>query len=431
MPESLRSFYSLPASLALLSSAFILCYILLTSDFHHRHLPDNSLILEKTAEYLRVNHRESPLPLGSPLNATKQTVLAPSVPLLGFDGSNKQPVAAMEWIVKHKLQKSTKGNDIGNNVFHNKKLFLEDYMEMKERFRIYVYPHKEDDPFANVLLPVKFEPYGNYASESYFKKLLTRSHFITKDPAEADLFFLPFSIARLRHDPRVDVQGIPDFVRSYISYIRRSYPYWNRTDGTDHFYVACHSTGRSAMEKADVSLPQIWPRHGNLPQTTSLQRKRLAFFAGAINSPVRQKLIQEWGNDTEVAVHSGRISSSYADALLQSKFCLHVKGFEVNTARIADAIFHGCVPLLISNHYDLPFADILEWRSFSMIVTTLDIPLLKEVLHEVSPDEYERLQRNVCRVRKHFQWHAEPVDYDAFYMVMYELWLRRSVTRVV
>lgn len=168
---------------------------------------------------------------------------------------------------------------------------------MKERFRIYVYPHKEDDPFANVLLPVKFEPYGNYASESYFKKLLMQSHFITKDPAEADLFFLPFSIARLRHDPRVHVHGIPDFVANYISYIRRSYPYWNRTDGADHFYVACHSAGRSAMEKAgevkfniiqvvcsssyylagylphkDMSLPQIWPRHGNLPRTASLQR---------------------------------------------------------------------------------------------------------------------------------------------------------------
>ncbi|CAN6465059.1 unnamed protein product [Victoria cruziana] len=425
MPEGLRSFYSIPASLALLSSAFVLCYIFLTSDFYHHHLPENPRLLERPTEYLRSSHHGSPLPLGSPPNATNQTVLAPPVPMLGIDGSKKRPASENERIVTYQQhKKSTKGSDPGNDVFHNKKLFLEEYMEMKERFRIYVYPHKEDDPFANVLLPVKFEPYGNYASESYFKKLLMQSHFITKDPAEADLFFLPFSIAR--------------------------------TDGADHFYVACHSAGRSAMEKAgevkfniiqvvcsssyylagylphkDMSLPQIWPRHGNLPRTASLQRKRLAFFAGTINSPVREKLIQEWKNDTEISIHSGRISSSYSDALLQSKFCLHVKGFEVNTARIADAIFHGCVPLLISNHYDLPFVDILNWRSFSVIVATLDIPLLKEVLHELSPDEYERLQRNVCRVRKHFQWHPKPVEYDAFYMVMYELWLRRSVTRVV
>ncbi|RVW96483.1 hypothetical protein CK203_029688 [Vitis vinifera] len=122
---------------------------------------------------------------------------------------------------------------------------------------------------------IGFEPGGNYASESYFKKVLMKSHFITKDPSKADLFFLPFSIARLRHDPRV---GVGDW--------------W-----ADHFYVACHSIGRSAMEKADevklnaiqvvcsssyflsgyiahkdASLPQIWPRQGDPPDLASSER---------------------------------------------------------------------------------------------------------------------------------------------------------------
>lgn len=168
---------------------------------------------------------------------------------------------------------------------------------MNRSFKIFVYPHKKDDPFANALLPVDSEPGGNYASESYFKKVLMRSHFITKDPSEADLFFLPFSIARLRHDPRVDVGGIQDFIKLYISNISKNYPYWNRSGGVDHFYVACHSTGRSAMEKAlevkfnaiqvvcsssyflsgyiahkDASLPQIWPRQGNPPNVDPAER---------------------------------------------------------------------------------------------------------------------------------------------------------------
>lgn len=168
---------------------------------------------------------------------------------------------------------------------------------MNRSFKIYVYPHREDDPFANVLLPVESEPGGNYASESYFKKVLMKSHFITKDPVEADLFFLPFSIARLRHDRRVGVGGIKDFIRDYIQNIIHKYPYWNRTGGADHFYVACHSIGRSAMEKApdvtfnaiqvvcsssyfltgyiahkDTCLPQIWPRQGNPPNLISSKR---------------------------------------------------------------------------------------------------------------------------------------------------------------
>lgn len=107
-----------------------------------------------------------------------------------------------------------------------------------------------------------------------------------------------------------------------------------------------------------------------------------------------------------------------------------MKGFEVNTARIGDSLFYGCVPVILANHYDLPFADILNWKSFSIVVDTIDIPLLKKILKGVSHERYLMLHRNVLKVRKHFRWNPFPVEYDAFYMVMYELWLRRSSVRI-
>nr|POE48221.1 putative glycosyltransferase [Quercus suber] len=142
-----------------------------------------------------------------------------------------------------------------NEVYHDRDIFVEDYKEMNRSFKIYVYPHRRNDPFANVLLPVGSEPGGNYASESYFKKVLMSSHFLTKDPTKADLFFLPFSIASLRHDPRIGVGGIKDFIKDYILNISQKYPYWNRTGGADHFYVACHSIGRRNDPFANVLLP--------------------------------------------------------------------------------------------------------------------------------------------------------------------------------
>ncbi|GAU38582.1 hypothetical protein TSUD_322590 [Trifolium subterraneum] len=278
---------------------------------------------------------------------------------------------------------------------------------MNRSFKIYVYPHRKDDPFANVLLPVKTEPGGNYASESYFKKALMKSHFITNDPTEADLFFMPFSIASLRHDRRVGVGGIKDFIRDYVQNMILKYPYWNRTGGADHFYVACHSIGRTAMDKApDVKFNAI--------QVVS-------------NSALRRNIVETWKNDSEIFVHHRRLKTPYADELLGSKFCLHVKGFEVNTARIGDSLYYGCVPVIIADHYDLPFADVLNWKSFSVVVTTFDIPLLKKILKsKVNSGDYLMLQKNVLKVRKHFQWHSPPLEFDSFYMVMYELWLRRS-----
>ncbi|XAR64825.1 Xylogalacturonan beta-1,3-xylosyltransferase [Bertholletia excelsa] len=333
-------------------------------------------------------------------------------------------------------------------------MFMENYKEMNRSMKVYVYPHSRHDPFANVLLPCSYEPGGNYASESYFKKAITKSHFITKDPSEADFFFLPFSISSMRNDKRIGVGGIPDFVKDYVYNISQAYPYWNRSGGADHFYVACHSIGKIAMDKAshvkdnaiqvvctsnyfvsgyvshkDVALPQIWPRHGDPPQVNPSTRDRLAFFAGAINNPARQQLVKEWQKDRDIFAHNGRLKTSYAAELLRSKFCLHVKGFEVNTARVGDALYHGCVPVILADYYDLPFSDILNWKSFSVVVATMDIPSLKKILQEISHDEYLRLQGNVVKARRHFMWHTSPIEFDAFHMVMYELWIRRGYTR--
>ncbi|KAL3628107.1 hypothetical protein CASFOL_027153 [Castilleja foliolosa] len=350
---------------------------------------------------------------------------------------------------------SVESHNKNNNVFHMRSLFMKDYKEMNKSFKIYAYPHTKNDPFANVLLPVDSTPGGNYASESYFKKALFNSRFLTSDPSEADLFYLPFSIASLRNDPRVGVEGMKDFIRDYIFNISRNYPFWNRTGGADHFYVACHSVGRTAMEKAvqvklnaiqvvcsssyflagyvshkDASIPQIWPREGRAPTRAPSERKKLAFYAGAMNSRVREFLVKTWENDSDISVHQSRLKTPYSEALLGSKFCIHAKGFEINTARIGDALYYGCVPVILADHYDLPYADVLDWNSFAVVLSTSDIPMLKKILEGISEKEYLKMQRNVMRVQMHFQWHNVPVDYDAFHMVMYELWLRRSHVRI-
>ncbi|KAK4282120.1 hypothetical protein QN277_013533 [Acacia crassicarpa] len=431
-----------PTWLALLSSYFffLFCFYSISNFFIPLlHPTPSDLFLESPpSELLR-----HPSPTTPRLIQTLHTNASPSLNSVASEEAVGEALKSQRTTGERESEKK--------DVYHERDMFMEDYEEMKRSFKIYVYPHSKDDAFANVLLPANEEPGGNYASESYFKKALMNSQFITPDPANADLFFMPFSIASLRHDRRVGVGGIKGFVRDYIREISHKYPYWNRSDGADHFYVACHSVGRTAMEKApqvkfnaiqvvcsssyfltgyiahkDTCLPQIWPRQGNPPNLASSDRKKLAFFAGGMNSRERKQLVRTWGNDSEIFAHAGRLKTPYADELLGSKFCLHAKGYEVNTARIGDSIYYGCVPVVVADYYDLPFADVLNWNSFSVVVNAIDIPLLKKVLKDISTEEYQKLHNNVLKVRKHFKWHSSPVDFDAFYMVMYELWLRRS-----
>ena len=184
-----------------------------------------------------------------------------------------------------------------SSVFHDETIFYEDYREMKKSMKIFIYPHSKKEPFSHALLPVDFDPTGNYASEGYFHKVLVKSHFITKDPEKADFFFMPFSITALRNDRKVSVHGIPSFIRGYVSTIQEKYPFWNRSGGVDHFYAACHSVGRTAMSETeevkvnaiqvvcsashfikgyvahkDISLPQVWPRPPAAPRFRSTHR---------------------------------------------------------------------------------------------------------------------------------------------------------------
>lgn len=88
----------------------------------------------------------------------------------------------------------------------------------------------------------------------------------------------------------------------------------------------------------------------------------------------------------------------YEEGFRRSRYCLHIKGYEVNTARVVDAIHYGCVPVLISNYYDLPFANILDWSKFSIIVNQQDIPLLKDIITSAPEQTYLDLFNNLCLV---------------------------------
>ncbi|GFQ02488.1 probable glycosyltransferase at5g03795 [Phtheirospermum japonicum] len=450
-----RGFFFLPVFLAFISSVFLL---LSSTSKLYIHPTQTRLHLNPPLESSKVNtpmHSQGRFENRSLITSKEPVVRHENITSVGLQEPAQVSVPRISRPHHPIKVRSVEAHNKNDNVFHVRSLFMKDYKEMNKSFKIYAYPHRKNEPFANVLLPVDSAPGGNYASESYFKKALFKSQFLTSDPSEADLFYLPFSIASLRNDPRVGVGGIKDFIRDYISNISRNYPFWNRTGGADHFYVACHSIGRTAMDKAvqvrlnaiqvvcsssyflagyvshkDASIPQIWPREGRAPTRSPSERKKLAFYAGAMNSRVREFLVKTWENDSDISVHQSRLKTPYSEALLGSKFCIHAKGFEINTARIGDALYYGCVPVVLADHYDLPYADVLNWNSFAVVLSTSDIPMLKKILQGISNTGYVKLQRNVMRVQMHFQWHNVPVDYDAFHMVMYELWLRRSHLRI-
>lgn len=343
---------------------------------------------------------------------------------------------------------------LATSVFHSSDIFELNYKEMEKKFKVYIYP--DGDPNTFYQTPRKLT--GKYASEGYFFQNIRESVFRTHDPEEADMFFIPISCHKMR-GKATSYERMSVIVHDYVEALIQKYPFWNRTLGADHFFVTCHDVGVRATENVtllvknsirvvcspsydvgfiphkDVALPQVLqpfalPQGGDDIQNRTI----LGFWAGHRNSRIRVILARLWENDTVLSISNNRISRATGELVYQkqfyrSKFCICPGGSQVNSARIADSIHYACVPVILSDYYDLPFNDILNWRKFSIILKEQDVVNLKRVLQSVTEQEYKALHRSLRQVQQHFEWHTPPVRFDAFNMVMYELWLRHHTIK--
>lgn len=116
---------------------------------------------------------------------------------------------------------------------------------------------------------------------------------------------------------------------------------------------------------------------------------------------------------------------NYIQFMKSSKFCIHARGHEVNSPRVVEAIFHECIPVIISDNFIPPFFEILNWESFAVFVTEEEIPNLRNILLSISEERYLEMHKRVKKVQEHFPWHAEPVKDDLSHMLLHSIWYNR------
>jgi glycosyltransferase involved in cell wall biosynthesis len=204
------------------------------------------------------------------------------------------------------------------------------------------------------------------------------------------------------------------------------------------------NTSEGFQPGKDVSVPEINLYDGDTPPQllapapVPASRQFLAFFAGGRHGPVRDLLLRHWkGRDPDAfpVIEHGQGDDDgpeldYYAFMRRARFCLCPSGFEVASPRVVEAILAECVPVVLSDGYALPFADVLRWEAFSVAVPVADIPRLREVLERIPAPEVERLRQGVRQVKRHFMLHQPPERLDMFHMILHSVWLRRLDLRI-
>ncbi|MBA0722933.1 hypothetical protein Golax_003563 [Gossypium laxum] len=340
-------------------------------------------------------------------------------------------------------------------LYRNVSMFKRSYELMESTLKVYIYKEGKKPIFHKPVLK------GIYASEGWFmKQLQANRNFVTKKPREAQLFYLPFSSRMLEETLYVpdshSIQNLVEYLKNYADTIAAKYPYWNRTQGADHFLVACHDWATSetkeymancirALCNSDIREGYMFGKDVSLPETTIRNPQRplrdlggeppskrsiLAFFAGGMHGYLRPILLQQWGNkDPDMKIfgtmHNGKGKLNYAQHMKRSKYCICPRGYEVNSPRVVEAIFYECVPVIISDNFVPPFFEVLNWESLAVFVLEKDIPNLKKILLSIPDERYRQMQLSVKKAQQHFLWHPRPVKYDIFHMILHSVWYNR------
>ncbi|CAI9289423.1 unnamed protein product [Lactuca saligna] len=314
------------------------------------------------------------------------------------------------------------------SLYVNVSRFKRSYELMEKTLKVYIYKEGEKPIFHQPQAVLK----GIYASEGWFMKHMKASkHFVTKNPKEAHLFYLPFSSRMLEEKLYVvdshTHKNLIQYLKKYLDLISGRYNFWNRTSGSDHFLVACHDWAPSETKKymnnciramcnsdvknegfelgKDVALPETTIQSAKNPlkqfggQPPS-KRSTLAFFAGRMHGDLRPILLRYWENkDPEIKIFKklpkSKNNKNYIEYMKSSKFCICAKGYEVNSPRVVEAIFYGCVPVIISDNFAPPFFEVLNWESFAVFLKEKDVPNLKSILVSISDSSHSN-NRSLC-----------------------------------
>lgn len=309
-----------------------------------------------------------------------------------------------------------------------------------------------------------------FAAEVAIHRALLNSDYRTFDPFQADFFFVPVYVSCNFST----VNGFPaigharSLISSAVSLISSDFPFWNRSNGSDHVFVASHDFASCFHTMEDVAIADGVPsflKNSIILQTFGVKYKHpcqevehivvppyippdsvrttleklpvtgrrdiFAFFRGKMevnpknvsgrfySKKVRTLIWRKFNGDRRFYLQRHRFAG-YQSEIVRSVFCLCPLGWAPWSPRLVESVALGCVPVIIADGIRLPFPSAVNWPEISITVAEKDIGKLGTILEHVAATNLSTIQKNLWdpRNRRALLFHNQIQEGDATWQVL-------------
>eukprot|EP00928_Gymnodinium_smaydae_P007364 TRINITY_DN12653_c0_g9_i1.p1 TRINITY_DN12653_c0_g9~~TRINITY_DN12653_c0_g9_i1.p1 ORF type:complete len:547 (+),score=71.90 TRINITY_DN12653_c0_g9_i1:81-1721(+) len=313
--------------------------------------------------------------------------------------------------------------------------------------RVFVYD-KETPEVRQLTQGAAFCGKGQWGMEVHFHEWLLASPYLVQNPADADFFFVPaYSICMFEGGfykfPELDevykklVKGLPHFAqnkgRDHIftfgsGMSANVFKSWRETISESIFLTPetwlfndfAHITEPCFNTWKDIAIPGYLHRHEILSLTSQArplaEREHLAVFLGRTD-PSRGPHPTTGGTDVRGAIarlHAqGRVfvaqNLSIPDmhaVMGNARFCFVPKGKSAWSLRFFEALFANCVPVVLSDHWELPFESFLDLPSSTIKWPMDDVGDRLMELLQMQPDHV--VEEYMAKARSLRCWYIFP-----------------------